>query len=243
MNGSDRLGRFARGLVAPALAAAVALVVSCLALWISGNSIPDAFSAMWKSIRSVESVISIINRATPYYVAGVAVAIGFKMNLFNIGANGQYRLAALLAAAAGAAVNLPAPIHVAFMFAVAIAVGGAWAAIVGILKVTRGVNEVISSIMLNYIAVGLSAFLVAEYLRNPDKQVAETRLLPKSARLPSLDPLLELVGIDTGPLPAPGFLPFAILIGIGYYILLFRSRFGFELRVSGMNPAAASSAA
>ena len=238
----DLFTRLRRGLVAPALAAAVAIAVSCFALWISGNSISEAFSAMWRSIRSVEATISIINRAVPYYVAGVAVAIGFKMNLFNIGANGQYRLAALLAAAAGAAVNLPAPLHVAFMFAIAIAVGGAWAAIAGILKVTRGVNEVISTIMLNYIAVGLSAFLVSEYLRNPDKQVAETRVLPKSARLPSLNPLLELVGIDPGRFPLQGFLPFAILIGIGYYILLFRSRFGFELRVSGMNAAAASSA-
>ena len=61
----------------------------------------------------------------PYYVAGVAVAIGFKMNLFNIGADGQYRLAALLAAGAGAAVILPAPLHVAFVFVVAIVVGGA----------------------------------------------------------------------------------------------------------------------
>ena len=58
-------------------------------------------------------VVAIINLAVPYYVAGVAVAIGFKMNLFNIGADGQYRLAALLAAAAGAAVTLPAPLHVA----------------------------------------------------------------------------------------------------------------------------------
>jgi simple sugar transport system permease protein len=242
VNGAGRLARVARGLLAPALAAAVAIVVSCLALWFSGNSIPDAFSAMWRSIRSVESVVSIINGATPYYVAGVAVAIGFKMNLFNIGANGQYRLAALLAGAAGAAVDLPAPIHVAFIFLIAIAVGGFWAAIAGILKVTRGVNEVISTIMLNYIAVGISAFLLSEYLRNPDKQVAETNLLPKSARLPSLDPLLELVGIDPGRFPLEGFLPFAILIGIGYYVLLFRSRFGYELRVSGMNPAAASSA-
>jgi simple sugar transport system permease protein len=242
VKGSDRLGRLGRGLLAPGLAAAVAIVVSCLALWASGNSIPEAFSAMWRNIRSVESVVSIVNRAVPYYVAGVAVAIAFKMNLFNIGANGQYRLAALLAGAAGAAVNLPAPLHVAFMFLIAISVGAFWAAIAGVLKVTRGVNEVISTIMLNYIAVGISAFLLNEYLRNPDKTVSETRLLPKSARLPSLDPILEFVGIEPGRFPLQGFLPFAILIGIGYYILLFRSRFGFELRVSGMNPAAASSA-
>ena len=74
-------------------------------------------SVMWQFLDSAQSVVAIINRAVPYYVAGLAVALGFKMGLFNIGADGQYRLAALLAAAAGAAVSLPAPLHVAFILA------------------------------------------------------------------------------------------------------------------------------
>ena len=57
---------------------------------------------MWDYVTTADSIVSVINRAVPYYVAGVAVAIGFKMNLFNIGVDGQYRLAALMAAAAGA---------------------------------------------------------------------------------------------------------------------------------------------
>lgn len=236
--------RVGRGLIAPASAAVVALTVSSIALLISGNNPINAFVEMWKTIDSSESVVLIINRAVPYYVAGVAVAIGFRMNLFNIGANGQYTLAALLAAAAGAAVSLPAPLHVAFILVIAVAVGSLWAAIAGILKVTRGVNEVISTIMLNYIAIGITAFLVAEYFRNPDTiLVAETRKLPESARLPSLNPLLELVGINIGGnAKLFGFLPFAIALGIGYHLLLNRSRFGYELRVSGSNPAAARAA-
>jgi simple sugar transport system permease protein len=238
------IARLGRGLIAPASAAVVALTVSSIALAISGNNPITAFVEMWKTIDSSESVVLIINRAVPYYVAGVAVAIGFRMNLFNIGANGQYTLAALLAASAGAAVSLPAPLHVAFILVIAVAVGSLWAAIAGILKVTRGVNEVISTIMLNYIATGITAFLVAEYLRNPDTiLVAETRKLPESARLPSLNPLLELVGINIGGnAKLFGFLPFAIALGIGYHLLLNRSRFGYELRVSGSNPAAARAA-
>lgn len=238
------IARLRRGLIAPAVAAVIALVVSSIALLISGNSPVTAFVEMWKTIDSSESVVLIINRAVPYYVAGVAVAIGFRMNLFNIGANGQYTLAALLAASAGAAVSLPAPLHVAFILVIAVCVGALWAAIAGVLKVTRGVNEVISTIMLNYIATGITAFLVAEYLRNPDTLlVAETRTLPESARLPSLNPLLELVGIDIGGnAKLFGFLPFAIALGIGYHLLLNRSRFGYELRVSGANPAAARTA-
>jgi simple sugar transport system permease protein len=217
--------------------------VSAIALLISGNSPFTAFLEMWRTLRSVESVVIIINKATPYYVAGVSVAITFKMNLFNIGASGQYTLAALFAGAAGAAVNFWAPLHVAFVLLIAIAVGAAWAAIAGVLKVTRGVNEVISTIMLNYIAVGLGSFVLREYLRNPDRtQYAETRPLPKSAQLPNLNNLLDVFGLDSGNEVLNGFLPLAIVIGIGYYILLFRSRFGYELRVSGMNPAAASSA-
>ena len=195
---------------------------------------------MWQYLDSADSVVAIINRAVPYFVAGVAVAIGFKMALFNIGADGQYRLAALLAAAAGAAVTLPAPIHVAFIFLVAIAVGAAYAAIAGILKVTRGVNEVVSTIMLNFIATGISAFLLAEYFRNPKVTlIAETKPIPPSGTLPPLNRLLEVFGYHLPPNTVlQGFLPFAIVIGILYYVIVWRTRFGFDLRTTGINPAA-----
>ena len=233
--------RIIGGILAPVLAAVVAIVVSSIALLIAGESPATAFREMWETIDSTQSVVLIVNRAVPYYVAGVAVAIGFKMNLFNIGAAGQYQLAALLAAGAGAAVSLWAPLHVLFVFVVAIVVGGAYAAIAGILKVWRGVNEVISTIMLNYIAIGISAFLLAEPLRNESSgNIAQTRALPASARLPNLNELVETFGFH---LPdgvfLRGFLPFAILLGIGYWVLLNRSRFGFNLRVSGANAAAA----
>jgi general nucleoside transport system permease protein len=233
--------RIVGGILAPLLAAAAAIVVSSIALLIANESPAMAFGEMWDTINSTQSFVSIINRGVPYYVAGVAVAIGFKMNLFNIGAAGQYQLAALLAAGAGAAVALPAVIHVSFVFLVAIVVGGAYAAIAGILKVWRGVNEVISTIMLNYIAIGISAFLLAEPLRNEASgNIAQTNALPASARLPNLNGLLDAIGLS---LPEGvilrGFLPFAILVGIGYWLLLNRSRFGFNLRVSGANAAAA----
>jgi ABC-type uncharacterized transport system permease subunit len=231
-------------ILAPLLAAAVAIVVSSIALLIADESPMTAFKAMWGNIDGTGAIILIVNRAVPYYVAGVAVAIGFKMNLFNIGAAGQYQLAALLAAAAGAAVSLWAPLHVAFVFVVAIVVGGAYAAIAGILKVWRGVNEVISTIMLNYIAIGISAFLLAEPLRNDlSGNLAATKSLPNSAHLPDLDRLFSAIGFHLpGDVSLRGFLPFAILIGIGYWLLLNRSRFGFNLRVSGANPAAARTA-
>src|SRR3546814_5486686 len=86
------------------------------------------------------------------------------MNLFNIGVEGQYYLAGILAAVVGAWLDLPAPLHVACICIVAMAVGAAWAGIAGVLKATRGVNEVISTIMLNNIVgLGLGAWLMARF--------------------------------------------------------------------------------
>ena len=238
------LRRIWKNLLAPLIAAAVAIAISSIALLISGNSPIEAFSEMWKNIDSIESVVLIINRAVPYYVAGVAVAIGFKMNLFNIGASGQYILAALFAAWAGAQVELWPPLHVTFILVIAVTVGAAWAAIAGVLKVTRNVNEVISTIMLNFIATGIVAFLLAEPFReeNDEGLVAQTDVLPSSAQIPSLNRLLEWTGIDFGRVELLGFLPFAIAIGVAYHMLLNRSRFGYDLRLSGINPAAARAA-
>ncbi len=237
--------RIWRASLAPLAAAAAAILISSIALLISGNNPVDAFKEMWQTIDSTESVVLIINRAVPYYIAGVAVAIGFKMNLFNIGSNGQYVLAALIAGWAGAQVSLPPPIHVAFVFLVAITVGGTWALIAAVLNVTRNVNVVIATIMLNYIAIGLVAFLLSEFLSDKESAglVAQTELMPTSARIPSLNKLIELTGFHFAPgVNLFGFLPFAILLGVAYYVLLNRSRFGYELRLSGLSPDAARSA-
>jgi simple sugar transport system permease protein len=233
--------RVVKALAAPVAALALAVIVSSIALLLAGYSPAKAFRVMWEVMDSTESIVIVINKAVPFYVAGVAAAIGFKMGLFNIGTSGQYRLAALLAGAAGAAVHFPPVVHVLFILVVAMAVGAAWAAIAGILKVTRGVNEVVSTIMLNFIAVGLSSWLLSTYLRNRNVQlVAETRTIPRSGRLPTLNRFVGFFGFhfDDGVF-LHGFLPIAILLGIGYYVLLNRSRFGFELRASGINPSAA----
>ena len=154
------------GVAAPVLAAVVAVAVSSIALLIAGESPRTAFLEMWKSIDSTASVVAIVNRAVPYYVAGVAVAIGFIMRLFNIGVDGQHQLAALFAAAFGFGIGswgLPAPLYVASIFLVAVLVAMAWASIAAVLKVTRNVNEVISTIMLNFIASQLIFYLLRNY--------------------------------------------------------------------------------
>ncbi len=123
------------------------------------------------------------------------------------------------------------------------AVGGLWAGIAGVLKVTRGVHEVISTIMLNFIAIGIGAYLLENYLSETATTgdlIIDTKVIPASGRIPSLNGLLESVGVD---LPVntfvQGIVVFAVAIGVGYFLLVWRTRFGFDLRASGTNPGAA----
>jgi simple sugar transport system permease protein len=233
------------GLAAPVAAVVLSLLISAIVLWASGYDAIDAFKAMWSYIDSSQSVVEIINRSIPLYVSALAVAIGFKMNLFNIGVQGQYLMAALLAAAAGAAVTFPALFQVSFIMLVAVAAGAAWAAIAGILKVWRGVSEVISTLMLNFIALnGLLAYLLTNYLRAKNEAgdlVTKTKPLPPESFIPPLNRFLELFGLHL-PAELNGFLIGAIVLGVGFYVLVWRTRFGFDLRATGANPAAARAA-
>lgn len=240
----DRLvRRFGPNVLAPVFAGVVAILVSALTLVAGGYNPFRAFAEIGKVLWQFDSLILITNRSAWYYVAGVAVAIGFKMGLFNIGADGQYRLGALFAAYFGAQVSLPKVIHIPFVILIAVVVGAAWAAIPGILKVTRGVNEVISTIMLNYVATGLTAWLLGNYFRfETGTLLSATKSMPVSARIPHLDGIFEAIGVNMpDSVQLQGYLVIAILVGVGYYVLLFRSRFGFDLRATGLNPMAARS--
>jgi general nucleoside transport system permease protein len=230
-------------LVASVAAIAFAIGLSAIALALIGESPIRAFGAMLSYGTRLDSLISILNRAVPLYLSALAVGLGFKMGLFNIGVEGQYRIAALIAAWAGGAVVLPPVLHVVLVIFVAMAVGGAWAGIAGALKVYRGVHEVISTIMLNFIATGLGAYLLANYLREPPTPgdlIVKTAEIPPSGRVPSLNPLLEAIGLEV-PRGSnlQGFLLIALLVGIIYYVVVWRTRFGFDLRAVGTNPGAA----
>jgi ABC-type uncharacterized transport system permease subunit len=221
-------------LLVPISAIVLAVVVSSIALVAIDESPVDAFRSMFDYGTQGNSVASMINRAVPLFVAGLAVAIGFKMNLFNIGVEGQYRIAALLSAAAGAAVTLPAPLHIAFIMLVAMVAGAAWASLPAVLRVKRGVHEVVSTIMMNSIATGLGAYLLATYLRKPasgSELLIATRQIPPSGQLPALT---QIGGEDLR-----SFLLIAIALGVFVYVLIWRTRFGYDLRASGINPDAA----
>ncbi|MET0158683.1 MAG: ABC transporter permease, partial [Acidimicrobiales bacterium] len=168
------------------------------------------------------------------YLSGVAFAIAFKMGLFNIGVEGQYTIAVLMAAFVGAAVNLPPVLHVTLILVVAMLSGMVWGAIPGVLKVTRGVSEVISTIMLNAIATFLVSYLLAHhFLDRADETLnLQTKKIPESGWFPDLTTLGPNATINAIVL-------LALAVGIGYYVLIWRTRFGYDLRASGLNPLAA----
>jgi simple sugar transport system permease protein len=181
------------------------------------------------------SEVTILNSATVYYLSALAVAIGFRMNLFNIGVDGQYRLAAMLAGAFGGAVALPAGLHQIAIIVVAMLVGASWAGLVAVLKVTRGVSEVISSIMLNFIATGLIAYLMRPTIlghRSGANDIT-TEPIPKSGQVPGVN-LISSAGTKVY-----GLIFLAIGMGVLFHIVVNHTRFGFDLRATGRSSSAA----
>ena len=229
-------------LAVPFSAALASLLISSIALLFAKKSPMLAFQTMWNFGSTTSSIIESLNTATSYYIAAIAIAITFRAGLFNIGVEGQLRLAALFSMYLGAMFTLPPVLHVLAIFIVAMTVGGLWAAIAGVLKVKRGVNEVISTIMLNSIAGGLSAFLFANYFAvlTPGSNNLSTKPLPESGQMPNLSFLTKnLDPKETYGRGVYGMLIVAIALGIVFWWVVNRTRFGFELRASGINPIAA----
>lgn len=238
---TDLVRRFGLALFAPVAAAVVAILISSIVLELSGSNAIETFRTMLENGTRLETMIDMLNRATPLYLSAVAAAIGFRMNLFNIGVEGQYILAAFIAAVVGAQLNLWAPLHIAAIMLTAMIVGAAWSGLAGLLKVTRGVNEVISTIMLNFIAVGgIVAAVLPRVLDDPTATNQGTTPIAESGRLPNLNSWVEIFTREiTKGRELTGVLLVAIVVGVVYHVMLNRSRIGYDIRASGMNPMAA----
>ena len=243
---SALLRRIGFALLGPVLAIVVAFVISAGVIALIGEDPLTALQVMFDlgdtPAQQTQSIVVILNRAIPLFLAGLAVTIAFRMGLFNIGVEGQYRLATIVAAGVGAAVALPAPLHIGLIMVVAVVVAAIWAGIVAVLKVTRGVSEVISSIMLNFIALGIASYLLTGPFRGSPEgaSIIATAEIPESGQMPGLNWIFDLFGLANPPRVLYGFLLIAIVVGIVIAVLLNRTRFGFDLKASGMSPSAAS---
>lgn len=219
---------------APALALAFSVALVGVVLVAAGASPVEILPPVLEFSTSANSTVVVVNKAATYYLAGLAAAVGFKMLLFNIGIDGQYRLAVFVAAVVGARLTLPPVLHVLSIILVAMVVGAAWASIAGLLKVRRGVSEVISTIMLNAIATGLIAYWLTPgrlAVRVEGSNNVRTAPIPESGWIPPL---------RLGQHEVFGFVPIVVLLGVAYWLLLTRTRFGFELRASGLSARAAA---
>ncbi|MEU0373122.1 ABC transporter permease [Streptomyces sp. NPDC006283] len=225
--------RLILGLAGPALALVVAFLLTSVVLLLSDRSPIEPYQLMVEQIEFTDVQVLVINQTGIYYLAALAVAIGFRMNLFNIGVDGQYRLAVMLAAVVGAAVDLPGPLHILLIVFVAMAVGALWAGIAGVLKTTRGVSEVVSTIMLNAIATSLIAWMILPAnlgVRPEGSNDLTTGEIAESGWFPGLE-------MDGGTIYGFTFVAFAL--GIVYWFVLGRTRFGFDLRATGASESAA----
>jgi simple sugar transport system permease protein len=179
---------------------------------------------------SIYALSETLFAATPLILAGLAVALGFRAGLFNIGVTGQMLMGGMAAILVGLHLQLPAIIHIPLALIAAIVGGAVWAGISGLLKARTGAHEVITTIMLNFIALFFVEYLLkTPVFQEPGRNNPLSEMLPPSARFPAI--FREDYRVSIGLLIALAAVFFV-------YWLLFRSSFGFEFRAVGFNPTA-----
>lgn len=208
-----------------------ARIVSGIGLWLGAGDSTEI-------VRAIRPLLESLRISTPYIFTGLAVALGFRCGLFNIGAEGQYFIGGLASVFVGYAVKgLPWFIHLPLALLAGMAGGALWAGIAGFLKARTGAHEVINTIMLNYIAFRLADFLLqvgGPMARPGDSRPISPEILP-SAYLPQFFPDDPSIRLNAGLL-------LALLAVWAVYFLLFKTTLGFEIRAVGANPRAARTA-
>ena len=225
--------------VVPIFAVVVALALGAVAMLATNvdlATIGRSYVALLSgSVGSVNALSETLTAAIPLTLAGLGIAIGFRAGMFNIGAEGQLLIGGMAAAIVGFSfAGLPAVIHITLVLLAGALAGGLYAAIAGWLRATTGAHEVISTIMLNLISYRLVDYLLkTDFIRREGRTDPISKSVLDSAELPRLldflDPNLRL--------HAGVFLMIAAVIVVHW--LLFKTRLGFEFRVSGENPEAA----
>ena len=205
-------------------------IVQSARVWAQTGEAADLVDA----IRPLSESIRI---TTPYIFAGLAVALGFRCGLFNIGAEGQYFIGGLTTVFVGYAVKgLPMIIHLPLAILAGFVGGAFWASIAGFLKAKTGAHEVITTIMLNYVAYRLADFMlqVGGPMQEPGFRPVSPEIEP-SAYLPQFFPGSASIRVNTG-------IFLALAVAALVYWLLFRTTIGFEIRTVGASPRAARTA-
>jgi ABC-type uncharacterized transport system permease subunit len=250
---ASRLAGYVRGggVIVPLLTTVLAFLIGGLVMLVTGKDPIAVYEAIWKGTGlqwifpwttgadrdlAASNLQQTLIITTPLILTGLAVAFAFRAGLFNIGGNGQYIVGSIAAVWVGSSfADMPGLLHILLAVLAACAAGAFWAGIAGFLKATTGAHEVISTIMLNYIAlwIGVWLFSLGGPLQNEaQKSIPVSEDVVEGAKLPVFwgDPVLQ--GLHIGIFIAL----FAVIV---FWILLNRSTIGFEVRAVGFNPEAA----
>jgi len=239
----------AGGIVGPLLSALLAFLVGGLVVALAGKNPLSVYRAIWEGTglswffelpwdtgsTTAMNLQQTLLITTPIVLTGLAVAFAFRCGMFNIGGQGQYLVGAMVAVWVGSSfAALPRPVHVLLTILCASLAGALYAGIAGLLKATVGAHEVITTIMLNWIAVWTGAYLFGldGPLQSDVQSIPVSNDVADSAKLPVFwgDPLLQ--GLSIG-------IVFAVAALVAYWIVINRTTLGFEVRAVGFNPEAA----
>ena len=197
----------------------------------AGEAIYQSYWALLTgSLGSPRAISQTLERAAPLICAGLGVSLAFRTGLFNIGAQGQLLVGAIVAGYVGFTWDLPPGVHLVAALLLGVAGGAAWGAISGLLKAKTGAHEVITTIMLNYVAASLLLYLLTkDAFQRPGSNNPQSQPAADSALFPSIGTT------HTGVI-------LAVLAAVGVWWLLERSTLGFEMRAVGANADAAATA-
>lgn len=214
----------------PIFAVIFGLLFGALVMVIGGYNPFLAYSSLFGRVfGDLYNIGETIRQITPLIFTGLSVAFAFRTGLFNIGAEGQFFMGSLGAVIVGTQLSLPWYIHAPLAILVGALFGGLWGAFAGYLKAKRGVHEVITTIMLNWVALYLSNYVVSNYLRAPGQQ--RTERINESASI-SFAYMSELFGharLHFGTV-------LALIAVFVFFVILWKTKMGFELRSVGYNP-------
>ncbi|MBO8163484.1 MAG: ABC transporter permease [Brevibacillus sp.] len=224
---------WATSLLHPLVAVLVGLLAGAFAIWVVGASVIETYAEMWKgAFGSFYFATNTLTRATPIMLAGLGVALAFRAGFFNLGAEGQMVLGAV--AAALTALYLPGPgwLKLAAALFAGFLVGGLWSAVAGWLDAAFKLNLLITTLLMNYIAILFAGYLVTEPFKDTtgSAAIAQTPMIDRAAWLPKLFSGMSLHA---------GFL-IAAVAALLLYIIIRHSAFGYEVRMFGYNPSFAA---
>jgi ABC-type uncharacterized transport system permease subunit len=224
-------GQVALAVLAPIAAVLLALALSALLLQLNGFNAADLINVMvLGAVSDKRSIAEVLLKATPLILIGVGLCVAFRCSIWNIGAEGQLYAGASAATACGVNfVALPASFHIVLILVAGSVAGAAWGMLAGLLRVYFRAGEVVTTIMLNYVAIIFTSYLVTGPLKDPAASYPQSARLARELWLPRFLPPTRLhVGILI-----------AIAAAVAVYVFLFRSSAGYAIRVVGLKIAAA----